>query len=707
MWANVDSIDDLSVGEQANTESLTPHITQQESSRSKHDRNGHMSVAIDVHGDPSIHNKVRVKLTTPTDVHYIDLTKVETVLHPDVKVISVLEGSNGQPKFHAEELEPDIRTLSNQFFHNIELGTVVSLRKNHDGQYHMEGHLDHVNIIAPPHSRSRHTRSPGSQGHNVYKSPDTFYLDKDAPDVWNLREKVERYKQMYSSVENNIQQHSNSKVLHFGVPAANRTSNKFWQEMKQTVGGNTLDNNGVSSDDYVELPAEFEDKKNWQVDSEGRAQKREDYKKNWHAGSEGRVQKQEGDREDDFRRKGGNRKFRRNSFEKVRRQKSDDKLEKYGLEKNRFYPDDEVNIDILPLLKSRSALNRQRRQVLTEWAAFDVPSIFNWNTTNLYRSKHDYVVEVMVMVDARAYQEFHYDWSTLQIYLLHFWQSVNSRFREIVDPSIRLKVKSINKIIFSAYQPFIENNRVESGSELVDVSGVLEDFKNYVGQHYETNPSLPDHDIALLLTGEDLCKKKQDGTWSQKSKGIAYVRGGCISSRRFVNQSFDVGVAEVGRSFRGVLTAAHEVAHLLGAFHDGESNSTSCPAASGYIMSNTWTDPYIYNRFSNCSKQNLKHFLERTWYSECLLSSDSNYTTGYNTPTQLPGQVYTLAEQCQHYIEGTPCVNYPLESQCGQLCCEKWSQPFPSKEPAADGTVCGDRKMCYNGECLHQALIPY
>ncbi|KAH9495498.1 A disintegrin and metalloproteinase with thrombospondin motifs 18 [Bulinus truncatus] len=262
-------------------------------------------------------------------------------------------------------------------------------------------------------------------------------------------------------------------------------------------------------------------------------------------------------------------------------------------------------------------------------------------------------------------------------------------------------------VIFSAYQPFIENNRVESGSELVDVSGVLEDFKNYVGQHYETNPSLPDHDIALLLTGEDLCKKKQDGTWSQKSKGIAYVRGGCISSRRFVNQSFDVGVAEVGRSFRGVLTAAHEVAHLLGAFHDGESNSTSCPAASGYIMSNTWTDPYIYNRFSNCSKQNLKHFLERTWYSECLLSSDSNYTTGYNTPTQLPGQVYTLAEQCQHYIEGTPCVNYPLESQCGQLCCEKWSQPFPSKEPAADGTVCGDRKMCYNGECLHQALIPY
>lgn len=54
---------------------------------------------------------------------------------------------------------------------------------------------------------------------------------------------------------------------------------------------------------------------------------------------------------------------------------------------------------------------------------------------------------------------------------------------------------------FSGFQPFIENNRIEPGSELVDVNGVLMDFMTYTGQHYESNPSLPDHDIAILLTG--------------------------------------------------------------------------------------------------------------------------------------------------------------------------------------------------------------
>ncbi|XP_055886710.1 uncharacterized protein LOC106068164 isoform X2 [Biomphalaria glabrata] len=622
-------------------------------------------VLIELYGDPRFHPKVKVKLTTPSSVLNLDLTKVETILHHDAKVITILPDSKGQPDFQIDDIQSDVKRISNQFFHNADYGTVVSLRRHHDGQYHMEGHLDRVIVIAPPSSRTRHPRALDTQSHTLYTSWDTYYLDNNQPDIWNLKEHVKRYNHMLSLFGNDFGKLSNT-TMHFGVPKSNRSGNRFLEDVTRKADDAKRDlvheSDDDSSEDYIEVPAEFEDKKNWEKDGDGRAQRRAD------------------DREDRGKRKDWRRKFRRNSNGKL---KDRDLDQKYQFGENYFYPDDQMNVDFMSLMTSRSGSTRHRRQTLTEWAAFDLPSLFHWNSSNLYRSNHDYVVEVMVVVDARAYQEFQYDWSTLQVYLLHFWQS------------------------FSGFQPFIENNRIEPGSELVDVNGVLMDFMTYTGQHYESNPSLPDHDIAILLTGEDLCKKKSDGTWSQKTKGIAFIRGGCISSRRFLNQSYDLGVAEVGPGFRGVLTAAHEVGHLLGAFHDGEKNSSDCPSTSGYIMSSTWTDPYVYNRFSNCSKQNLKHFLERTWYSECLLSSDSNYTSGYNVPTQLPGQLYTLADQCQHFIEGTPCKNVALDSQCGQLCCEKWSQPFTSKEPAADGTVCGDRKMCYNGECLHQALIPF
>ena len=38
--------------------------------------------------------------------------------------------------------------------------------------------------------------------------------------------------------------------------------------------------------------------------------------------------------------------------------------------------------------------------------------------------------------------------------------------------------------------------------------------------------------------------------------------GACITSRRFSGYTYDVAVAEVDRSYRGVLTATHELGHL-------------------------------------------------------------------------------------------------------------------------------------------------
>ncbi|CAG7723566.1 unnamed protein product, partial [Allacma fusca] len=40
-----------------------------------------------------------------------------------------------------------------------------------------------------------------------------------------------------------------------------------------------------------------------------------------------------------------------------------------------------------------------------------------------------------------------------------------------------------------------------------------------------------------------------------------------------------------GAVYAGTMTLAHEVAHGLGAYHDGDKDSKPCPWKDGYIMS--------------------------------------------------------------------------------------------------------------------------
>jgi hypothetical protein len=67
---------------------------------------------------------------------------------------------------------------------------------------------------------------------------------------------------------------------------------------------------------------------------------------------------------------------------------------------------------------------------------------------------------------------------------------------------------------------------------------------------------------------------------------------------------------------RVALTAAHELAHGLGAFHDGEEDTADCPASAQNIMSPeiTLTTNLTYSRaqwsFSACSVASFKSYID-------------------------------------------------------------------------------------------------
>ncbi|KAK6188828.1 hypothetical protein SNE40_004926 [Patella caerulea] len=311
------------------------------------------------------------------------------------------------------------------------------------------------------------------------------------------------------------------------------------------------------------------------------------------------------------------------------------------------------------------------------------------------KSVAPFIIEVFLLVDFKVFEWFNQDISKIGTYLLHFWQAVNYKFRTMKNPNVAVKVKQYGAVRSAQFQSFIEENRIPTDTTLISLKAVLDGFRKWM-MKFESNVHFSTHDVAILMTGEDLCRMNGTDECFRLTAGIGYVKGACISSREYLSSTYDVAVSEMGKSFRGVIVGAHELGHLIGAYHDGEGDALDCPKDSGYIMSYTRKNATMFTRFSECSKKSINDFVTNTWYSRCLQDTTNS---GYNYPDILPGQYMNLYAQCFHYtIGGSPCKG--LEDQCERLCCENEFYRFRRREPAVDGTSCGTDKVCMNGQCV-------
>ncbi|XP_033738442.1 LOW QUALITY PROTEIN: uncharacterized protein LOC117326000 [Pecten maximus] len=340
--------------------------------------------------------------------------------------------------------------------------------------------------------------------------------------------------------------------------------------------------------------------------------------------------------------------------------------------------------------------------------------------------------ELLLFVDFALYREFEGDSNELLEYLMHFWHAVNWKYLTIALsgswPIIDLRIREIGVFKEPNAQPFIESSRIRRGSKMFSLYDAMDSLQKWLIR-YEN--ALPVHDIAFLQTGENACRRLKHGKDGKLpfnpnilksirkgissqldpkdekecvtgTAGVAYVRGACLSAPMLRGNAFNFGIGEASNSFNGVIIAAHEVGHLLGAYHDGEADAGSCSSKSGYIMSYTRDDSYKFSRFSECSIRSFQNFL-RMDRAKCLLQRSSRDTLKF--PTTFPGKFMTLRQQCLRFTGGPPCEEGP--TQCEHLCCDdrKGEWRYTRSEPAVDGTECSKHKVCLNGQCVPLSSI--
>ncbi|XP_037582019.1 A disintegrin and metalloproteinase with thrombospondin motifs 13-like [Dermacentor silvarum] len=251
-----------------------------------------------------------------------------------------------------------------------------------------------------------------------------------------------------------------------------------------------------------------------------------------------------------------------------------------------------------------------------------------------------------------------------------------------------------------------ENKYVFGNEKLMNDMTSLNMFREYASSKKE---DYGHPDIVLLLTGRDVYESTNQGP-NKKIAGIAYEGGVCTESC--------VALAEdVPGSFSGVIDAAHELGHSLGASHDGSEpnkhisghpGSLNCPASSGHLM--TYVDGgSLRYRFSECNQKEIRHVL-RARGKKCW---DINAEKIYAVEDVYPGAVLKPTEYCKRFYRSNKVyssADFRLKSTCKMKCCAllRSGKYACNLHPMLDYMPCSYKKKCFQGVCTSEKdLLKY
>ncbi|XP_047035373.1 A disintegrin and metalloproteinase with thrombospondin motifs 1 isoform X1 [Helicoverpa zea] len=312
--------------------------------------------------------------------------------------------------------------------------------------------------------------------------------------------------------------------------------------------------------------------------------------------------------------------------------------------------------------------------------------------------------EILVIVDYDGYRLHGGDNVQIKRYFVSFWNGVDLRYKLLKGPRIRISIAGIIISRGRDATPYLERNRV--GRDAIDSAAALTDMGKYLFRERR----LPVYDIAVAITKLDMCRRQfPNDACNRGTAGFAYVGGACVVNKRLEKVN-SVAIIEDTGGFSGIIVAAHEVGHLLGAVHDGSPppsylggpGAEKCRWEDGYIMSDLRHTEKGF-RWSPCSVQSFHHFLNGDT-ATCLYNSPHEDDS---LPRVLPGRLLTLDAQCRKDRGTSAC--FKDERVCAQLFCFDAASGYcVAYRPAAEGSPCGDGQYCINGRCIteHENIIP-
>merc|ERR1712088_645738 len=273
--------------------------------------------------------------------------------------------------------------------------------------------------------------------------------------------------------------------------------------------------------------------------------------------------------------------------------------------------------------------------------------------------------EILVIVDYDGYRLHGEDNVAIKRYVISFWNGVDLRYKLLKGPSVKISIAGIIISRGRDATPYLERNRV--GRDAIDAASALTDM----GKYLFLERRLPVYDIAVAITKLDMCRRKtQRGDCNRGTAGFAYVGGACVVNKRLEKVN-SVAIVEDTGGFSGIIVAAHELGHLLGAVHDGSPppsylggpGAVRCSWEDGFIMSDLRHTSKGF-KWSLCTVRQSQHFLNGET-ATCMYNSPHEEES---LPRVLPGKLLSLDAQCRKDRGTSAC--FKDDRVCAQFFCQ-------------------------------------
>ncbi|XP_057334144.1 A disintegrin and metalloproteinase with thrombospondin motifs like isoform X2 [Microplitis mediator] len=219
-------------------------------------------------------------------------------------------------------------------------------------------------------------------------------------------------------------------------------------------------------------------------------------------------------------------------------------------------------------------------------------------------------LEILIIIDYQLYNSFN-NLEQLINYLYTFWDNVDNLYASLYSPQVKLSIAGViiptDPNVFEFLEP--ESTGLFNWAGGLDYENARRSMNSWLYKYKNTFPD-DSYDLFMIMTSSVY------NSIFSSTIGQATVAGACRKSdnSQTLNRG---GIIYINPKLNNVITAAHEIGHLLGIYHDDELG-----CSNDYIMS-AINEKYN-TKWSSCSQEALRQFL-RDYNPMCLYNKPDTF----------------------------------------------------------------------------------